>query len=99
VLCNYVDSIGASYSVIFQKLLKPVLIMLLAHYINFSVHIMLTVMACIVSVDRIWYFTSHNYEECSVSINFGCCTSIYYNICKYQPAMNRQKPISPNIYL
>jgi hypothetical protein len=67
--------------------------MLLAHYINFSVHIILTVMACIVSVDRIWYFTSHNYEKCSVSTNFGCCTSIYYhNICKYQPALNRQKP-------
>ena len=91
-VCNFVVSIGASYSVILQKLLKPVLIMLLAHYINFSVHIMLTVMACIVSVDRIWYFTSHIYEECSVSTNFGCCTSIYYhNIFKYQPAMNRQK--------
>jgi len=49
---------------------------------------MLTVMACIVSVDRIWYFTSHNYEKCSASTNFGCCTSIYYNnICKYQPAL------------
>ena len=86
-------SIGASYSVILQKLLKPVLIMLLAHYINFSVHIILTVTACIVSVDRIWYFTSHIYKGCSVSTNCGCCTSIYYhNICKHQPAMNRQKP-------
>jgi hypothetical protein len=67
VLCNFVVGIGVSQSVMLWKLLKPVIMMLLAHYINFPVNIISTVMACIVFVDRICYLTSHIYDGCSVT--------------------------------